>query len=282
VLIPTPYSNAANLLRRSNKSGNFVMEEHPAVVLSALGAGQILLERSDFQIRFAPFAPLDEGSALVDRLYSRRGYKSRINSDPAPSERVTLQTCSDNEVFGTLTLSFDGCDGLAADALYRGEIDAYRVAGARVCEVTRLAIEPEWGSKEVLGALFHVAYVVARVLRGATDAFIEVNPRHVSFYQRMLHFRQAGECRMCTRVDAPAVLLHLTVAHVREQIALHGGRREEARGSLYPYFFSVDEERGLARRVLTPQTSPRRLQSLTAEPVVLRLIPNAEHSGTRS
>jgi hypothetical protein len=282
VLILALYSSASNLLSRSIKSGNFVMEDHSAVVLSALGAGQILLERSNFQIRFAPFVALDEGTALVDRLYSRRGYKSWINSGAAPSDRITLQARSDNGVFGTLTLSFDGCDGLAADALYRSEIDAYRIAGARVCEVTRLAIEPEWGTKEVLGALFHVAYVVARVLRGASDAFIEVNPRHVSFYQRMLHFRRAGECRMCARVDAPAVLLHLAVSHMREQIGLYGGRREEARGSLYPYFFSVDEERGLARRVLTPQTSSRPLQGPTAEPVVLRLIRNAEPSGTRS
>jgi hypothetical protein len=257
------------------------MEEHSAIVLSALGAGQILLERSDFDIRFARFEASEEGSALLDRLYSSRGYKSRIDADAAPSDRITLQVCSDHAVFGTLTLAFDGCDGLAADALYRRELDAYRIAGARVCELTRFAIEPEWGSKEVLGALFHVAYVVARVLRGATDAFIEVNPRHVSFYQRMLHFQRAGACRMCARVDAPAVLLHLNVAHMREQVALYGGRRAEARGSLYPYFFSVSEESVLARRVLTPQTRPGRLQAPAAERFALRLVPNAEHSGTQ-
>jgi hypothetical protein len=259
---------------------NFFMEEHPAVVLSALGAGQILLERSDFRIRFACFAAPDVGSALVDRLYSRRGYKSRMNADPAPSDRITLQACSDNQVFGTLTLSFDGCDGLAADALYRSEIDAYRIAGARICELTRLAIEPGWGSKEVLGGLFHVAYAVSRVLRGSTDAFIEVNPRHARFYERMLHFRRASECRMCERVNAPAVLLHLTVGHVREQIAAHGDC-EEARGSLYPYFLSADEERRLARRILSPQTSLRNLHALTQEPVWLRLMHNAENSGPR-
>jgi hypothetical protein len=282
MLIKAPYSSASTLLRRSNKSGNFVMEEHAGAVLSALRAGQILLERSDFQIRFACLEALDEGSALIDRLYSRRGYKSRMSLDPGPADRITLQACSANLVFATVTLSFDGCDGLAADALYRSEIDAYRIAGARVCEVTRLAIEPAWGSKEVLGALFHVAYVVSRVLRGTSDAFIEVNPRHASFYERMLHFRRAGECRMCERVDAPAVLLHLTVAHMREQIALYGSRREEARGSLYRYFLSVTEERSLGRRILSPQTSSWRLQVPTAEPVLLRLVRKAEHSEART
>ena len=258
------------------------MEERSAIVLTALGAGQILLERSDFHIRFAPLKAIGDSSDVVQRLYSRRGYKSTSDAGPEPCDRITLQACADNEVFGTLTLSFDGCDGLAADALYRNEIDAYRISGARVCEVTRLAIGAERGSKVVLGALFHVAYVVARVLRGATDAFIEVNPRHVSFYQRMLHFRRAGACRMCARVDAPAILLHLAVAHVREQIGLCGGRRHEARGSLYPYFFSVEEEREVARRVMTPQATPRQLQHRTAESLVLRVVPHAEQSATRT
>ena len=37
---------------------------------------------------------------------------------------------------------------------------------------------------------------------------MEVNPRHVRYYQRCLGFRQLGEVRQCLRVDAPAVLLH--------------------------------------------------------------------------
>jgi hypothetical protein len=258
------------------------MEENSEVVLPALHTGQILLECRDFQIRFACLEALDEGSALVDRQYSRRGYKSRINADRGPTDRITLLACSANVVFATVTLSFDGCDGLAADALYRSEIDAYRIAGARVCEVTRLAIEPARGCKEVLGALFHVAYVVSRVLRGTSDAFIEVNPRHVSFYERMLHFRRAGECRTCERVDAPAVLLHLTIAYMREQIARYGGRRDEARGSLYRYFLSVTEERSLARLILSPRTSSRRLAVPTPEPVLLSLVGNTEHSGART
>ena len=42
----------------------------------------------------------------------------------------------------------------------------------------------------------------------ASDAVIEVNPRHARYYQRTLGFRQIGELRQCQRVEAPAVLLH--------------------------------------------------------------------------
>jgi hypothetical protein len=68
--------------------------------------------------------------------------------------------------------------------LYREEIDAYRRTGAKVCELTRLAIDPVHGSKEVLGARFHLAYIFGRQLGGITDVSIEANPRHVAFYRR--------------------------------------------------------------------------------------------------
>jgi hypothetical protein len=212
----------------------------------------ILFERSDFQFRFASDRGRRNGSsALIQRMYSWRGYKCDGQVDPAQdADEVTLQACRDEHVFGTLTVCFDTRGGgLAADALYQNEIDAYRTAGAKVCELTRLAVDPEYGSKEVLGALFHLAYIQLGVMRGRSDIFIEVNPRHVSFYRRMLNFRQIGECRTCPRVDAPAVLLHVPVAYVAEQIALCGGHPERAVRSLYPYFFSSEEEQGITRRL---------------------------------
>ena len=214
-------------------------------------AEEILLERSDFQVRLADTrGRRSKSSVLINRMYSWRGYKRGTQNDPSQDiNRITLQACHADSVFGTLTVAFDSETGLAADNLYRAEIDAYRDAGAKVCELTRLAVDPRDGSKEVLGALFHLAYIYGGLLRGATDVFIEVNPRHVSFYQRMLDFHQAGECRMCERVDAPAVLLHLEVAYVAEQIVRHGGHRGRGKRSLYPYFFSKQEEEGLAQRI---------------------------------
>jgi hypothetical protein len=165
------------------------------------------------------------------------------------SNHITLQACRADAVFGTVSLGFDSEAGLAADALYKPEIDSYRDAGARVCELTRLAIDPDHGSKEVLGALFHLTYIFGNVFGPATDVFIEVNPRHVVFYKRMLHFRQIGTCRISERVNAPAVLLHLDVAHVTEQIERYGGTRDAGQRSLYPYFFSKAEEEGLQGRI---------------------------------
>jgi hypothetical protein len=212
---------------------------------------KVLVERSDFQVRLADDrGRRNKSSMLINRRYSWRGYKNDPANDFSPAaNHITLQATRGEAVFGTLSLGFDSAAGLAADTLYKAEIDRYRGPGACVCELTRLAIDPEHGSKEVLGALFHLAYIFGNLLGPSTDVFIEVNPRHVVFYKRMLHFRQVGECRMCERVNAPAVLLHLDVAHVADQISRYGGTRDPSQRSLYPYFFSKAEEQGLEQRI---------------------------------
>ena len=214
-------------------------------------AEELLIERSDFHIRLANNrGRRNRSSVLIQRMYSWRGYHADMADDMAhEANRVTLQACRDNNVFGTLTVNFDSATGLAADALYRREIDGFRNSGACVSEVTQLAVDPEYGSKEVLGALFHLAHMLC-VMRGTTDVFIEVNPRHVAFYQRMLNFRRAGEAKLCERVNAPAVLLHVEIAYMTEQIARYGGHHGRGKRSLYPYFFSRHEMEGLPRRII--------------------------------
>ena len=214
-------------------------------------AGDILLDRDDFQIRLASRRGMIESRLLVDRRYSWRGYKRSTHLAPvSEADEITLQVCRGTAVFGTLTVRFDSDRGLAADLLYGDEIDARRQAGATVAELTRLAVDPNLGSKEVLGTLFHHAYICVDRLRNASDVFIEVHPRHVPFYRRMLKFRRAGECKMSPRVEAPAVLLHVEVAYVGEQAGLYGGRGVAANRSLYPYFCSPQKEAAAIQRLL--------------------------------
>jgi hypothetical protein len=83
---------------------------------------------------------------------------------------------------------------------------------------------------------------------------IEVNPRHVRYYQRMLGFQIMGPQRMNRRVLAPAVLLCLDFNHTRTQIARFGGQPEAAsiERSLYPLSFSEAEEAGILARLPRP------------------------------
>lgn len=189
-------------------------------------------------------------SALIQRMYAWRGYIPDLSEPSDYRKRTTLQACRGNDTLGTVTLNIDSENGLLADDLYRREVDALRMREATVCELTGLAVSSRLGSNELLATLFHLLHILGRRLHQATDAVIEINPRHSLYYQRLLGFRQIGERKLCRRVNAPAVLLHIETDFVEGQIARYAGRRNKSKRSLYPYFFSSIETEYLIQRML--------------------------------
>jgi hypothetical protein len=188
----------------------------------------VFANHPDFQIGLASTAShRRQCNELVNAMYSWRGYDAQRDAQASSPYEMTLQASRAGRVVGTLTICRDSLSGIPADSLYRDEIDCYRGRGVSVFEVTRFAIEASQRSRELIGALFYHAYVHAGICGGLTDAFIEVNPRHVAFYKRLLRFDQIGEQKICPRVNAPAVLLHRAVASITRQIA---ECREMARG----------------------------------------------------
>ena len=131
------------------------------------------------------------------------------------------------------------------------EVKALRRLGCGLCVFTKLAVDNMVRSKAVLAAIFHIAYIYAHRIQHCTDVLIEVNPRHVRFYEGMLGFKKCGQERTDPRVNARAVLLRLELLHAAAQIARWGGHAELAGAmrSLYPYFFSAQEEQGIEGRL---------------------------------
>ncbi|TXL68400.1 N-acyl amino acid synthase FeeM domain-containing protein [Zeimonas arvi] len=192
----------------------------------------------------------NQASYLLHKRYGWRGYTTaQLPDDP---NCVTLVALDDAAAVATLTIGFDSPAGMSACELYPDEVSRLRETGARLCEFTRFAVDRSDRSLELLAMMFHVAYLLARRQRGATHVLAEVNPRHLHFYTRMLDFQQIGPERTCPRVNAPAVLLSLSLEFGERQIARYGGKRELARKirSLYPLSFSTAEEAGIAERLL--------------------------------
>ncbi len=215
------------------------------------GTRELALNQTLFKVRLAD----NEGrrntaSMLVKKMYTWRGYKIAWHAKQTPN-RITLVASHGTAPMATISIGFDAGDGLLVDDLYKEEIDVLRNAGARVCEFTKLAVDGATRSKRVLATLFHIAYIYSHKMNGFSDLFIEVNPRHVRFYEQMLGFRVFGPERQSARVSAPAVLLRLEFAYLAEQLARFGGRPDLARTekSLYPYGFSEAEERGVMGRL---------------------------------
>jgi hypothetical protein len=195
---------------------------------------------------------------LRDR-YGWRGYQSVALAAEQTIDRFTLAAIDDGAPIGTITVALDVGRPLGADDAFADEMAALRQQGRRLCEFTKLAIDPTTATKRVLAALFHVAYIVAHRMRGYDTLIVEVNPRHVRYYERMLGCRVVGEERINRAVNAPAVLLSADFADIRAGIGEYGGQPERAGDvrTLYPFAFSLREEAGIIARMQAVQDQRR-------------------------
>ena len=210
-----------------------------------------------FHIRLANSAGRrEEASLLIRKMYGWRGYAFEPSALHDPN-KITLYAETGGTLVGTMSLCMD-CDfGLPADDNFRDKLDELRKQGRRLCEPSRLAID-KGVSKRVFASLIHISYLYSHKLLGATDYVIEVNPRHVMFYKRMLGFVDSGGERDCSRVGAPAVLLRLPLNVMGEHIHRWGGMMEQhgEERSFYPYFFPVWDEPGITARLKAGGRAP--------------------------
>jgi hypothetical protein len=214
-----------------------------------------VLRKGDVTVRIAHDSRDHQlAEALVRERYAWRGY--HLTPHVHHPQRKTFLAYSGDRFLGTLSILLDSNTGLVADGLFKPELDRYRKLGHRVCELGKLAISQAGNSSEVATALFNMAYLYGRTIHHVSDTFIEVNPRHVSFYRRLLGFDVVAKRRHCPRVNAPAILMHLDVAHADRQISqlATSGYSAQTTGSRSPYssFLTKQQEESLIKASLEP------------------------------
>ena len=216
-------------------------------------------ERRTFQIE-SNHTPVRRQSAneLLKERYAWRGYHSVSLPEDLSGSHFSLSATREGKTIGTMTVGFENTNVLNCEDAFAEEVHTLRASGRRLCEFTRLAVDPGVGTKAVLAALFHVAYIVAHRLRGVDTLLMEVNPRHVRYYERMLGARVFGSERLNTKVNAPAVFLTIDFEYVKSQIEAFAGRPEAAVGerSLYALAFTRQEEAGIIARLTTLHSLP--------------------------
>ena len=195
-----------------------------------------------------------EALGLVERRYADRGLavaRERFSSRNEAGDVVCTARDGD-KIVGTLTVRFDGADGLKADLLFEAELAEWRSTGVKLCEFGSLAVDKHsHDPKRLLAQVFHLGYLHAHRRAGCERLIIEVNPRHVAFYRRWLGLLPYTTARHNPRVNAPAVLMSVDFATVREQIGLWGGRPEllvSAR-SLYPLAWDEATEAAMLAKI---------------------------------
>lgn len=209
-------------------------------------------ELGAFKIRLAGSVQVrwDAGS-LVQQRYSVKGYQT--SATPVSNNICTFAAYDEGRLAGTVSLRHDSTEGLAADEIYRQELNVLRDAGRHLCEFTRLAVDASRVSKPVLAGLFHTVYLYATKLHNFDYVVIEVNPRHVAYYRHSLGFKAIGPERHNSRVQAPAVLMGMSFGEIAEHLHRHAGSAQHVRKTrtLYEYGFSPSEEAGILARLQT-------------------------------
>lgn len=201
----------------------------------------------DVQFELACDTPtLDAAFRLVHDQYVRRKYLDphptgwRLSVHNAlPGTRVFVARAADR-VVGTVTLIEDSPLGLPMDEIYRAELAPLRRHGRRLAEVSGLALDAQGrpGRLPVVMHLMRTLVIYAAALTELDDLCIAVNPRHVEFYERLLHFERVGPLRAFGKVNgAPAYALRLDLGLARE---LARSVQEHGRppGELYAFFFA--------------------------------------------
>lgn len=157
---------------------------------------------------------------LLCRQYEQAGYLPPPLPWPSVHE-ITLLAMHGARAVATLTMRFDGPDGLLADHRYGPELNRFRSTDSILCEFVRFAIAVDAPVMQVLGKLLSTGWPIGPEHYGVTDIVVECHPRHSTFYRRSLAFRIVGNETTCERVGAPAVLLHLPVERLYEQHLLN-------------------------------------------------------------
>lgn len=132
-------------------------------------------------------------------------YQVLMNNFDLSDDTLTIVAYHGNKEVGTLTVNTQkvlpfqeifSCD-IVKDKNFKG------------AELTRLAIDEDYrNQKDILLGMFNLAFIHAKFIKNCSHLAIEVNPRHVKFYQRFLGFEPVAENANCPRVrGAPAVLL---------------------------------------------------------------------------
>ena len=168
----------------------------------------------DIQVKVASErAEWEEAYLLVAQNYRSRGYEPagakgpRFTAFHALPDTTTFVAKHGGHVVATLSLVADNTLlGLPLESIYRPELQALRLEGRRLGEVTSLA-DTGLGVREFLRVFVTMIKLMVNyhLNQGGDTCVITVNPRHRAFYSKVIGFVPLGPCRSYPSVqDAPA------------------------------------------------------------------------------
>ena len=238
--------------------------------MSIIENEEVLLEKdktSEFTIKVAN--TLEEREAVFNlgyRVYLEKGYvKENTNQwlvldyDAKPETLILMVKDKNNNIAGSVTLVFKNKSSLPAEKIYKEEINLLAVNGKKLVEISRLVIDPNYrNSKEIILLLFNYLSIYAHHIKSYDSLMIQVNPRHVGYYEKLLNFQEIGQEKMCPSVqNAPAILMELPLAKYQSEVKRFSNNPSQNKKErlLYASFLKADQE-SLVAYYLEKQVKP--------------------------
>lgn len=138
---------------------------------------------------------------LVHECYVQRGYiepcrgRVRVRPFEAMPELATFVAKVGDRVVAVTSVLMDSPElGLPSDKVFAEEVGALLLEGRRVCEITNLAVHPDYRSTGVFSELTRCCLAHAMAV-SYDDMFIAISPEHARFFQEVLLFEPWGDRR---------------------------------------------------------------------------------------
>ena len=172
----------------------------------------------------------ENASRIVDKKYRQEGYirDARESSQGIASylqeeSSNTFGVFVEGEMYGTLSLVFDGDRGLPMDSIYRNEVDLFRDKNYKLGEVVQFATDKDISKKYLslleipISSVPLFGYLLSYADKNKLDYLcISVNPKHATFYS-LIGFKKFGELKHYDSVDAPAIAMCLSMKDVTSE-----------------------------------------------------------------
>lgn len=238
-----------------------------------LGGDTVFSEPATQSARFRALTPVGADSGLFSEVEPREQFKIRLAAGPAGrrSEAARRNDAdahlpgadqdpflfsflahNEGKLAGSMGLRLDSTvRGLAADDMYRDELNDLRGAGQKLAELVQLSVDMNSVPRRVLAGLFHTAYLFAGTARGCDYCVLLANARYADFFYSSLGFDYIGDERVNVRTATPMALLAAHLPTVTEALARVGGRPDLATGdpTLFSHGFSPEEVAGVMQRL---------------------------------
>ncbi len=184
---------------------------HHAVARIAEGRQQL---RAAFELAYEKY--LVHG--YVNETPAKLIYRKEFGLE---TSRTFVALDPSNHVTGTLTIVGDhSTDSLQVESTYKQEVDALRLAGRNLAEVTCLAIEGH-EIRESIDTFFALTRFMIHysLWRGFDDLILTLHPKHQRFYSRCYPIERLGSQKSHQPArDNPAVLCRLNLRTIHSSV----------------------------------------------------------------